>query len=49
MLPDEGQGRLLDLGVYLKWINDLEKTILGSWFGILWLLFATLLCVSLCV
>lgn len=49
MLPDEGLGRLLDLGVYLKRINDLEKTILESWFGILWLIFATLLCISLWV
>lgn len=34
ILTDEDLGRPLDLGVYLKWINDLEKTILESWFGI---------------
>ena len=41
MLPDEGLGRRLGWGMYLKWINDLEKTILKSLFGILWLIFAT--------
>ena len=41
MLPDGGLGKPLGWGMYLKWINDLEKTILKSCFGILWLIFAT--------
>lgn len=42
-LADGGLGKPLDLGVYPKWIHDLQRTILEHWFVIPGLVFAVLM------